>query len=120
MDFNLKDRQGWILVKLGLRVDAFNEELVSDKLSTLLRMGKTKIALRMDSISYLSLSFIRKLMGFASRLDKKSGELALVGLKKELKNELESFNFGNKIRFYDQVDQLPKSSPLSSQEGPDA
>ncbi len=91
MDVTLATKGPWIVVGVKGRIDAFNYELLSTRLSTLRRVGKKQIAIDLSKVSFLGIPAARLLASYAKSLSSSGGNLVVVTEAKRLLDLLHLF-----------------------------
>lgn len=106
MEILLEKNHNWVIVKLHGRIDSFNHNLVTGKVSTLVKMGKKKLALDVTDVNFVSLPFFRYIASTSQKLNSKGGVLALLGGNEQIKETLQLFNKKGHIQCMQQPSEL--------------
>lgn len=77
---------------LNGRVDSFNYEVIKDKVSTLVKMGKKQLAFNLEGVQFIAVPNLRYLIQVAQQLKDKGGQMAVVGCSSEILKHIQEVN----------------------------
>lgn len=89
MDLTVAKEGKWVVVFARGRIDAFNQELLVQRFSTLIKAGCRYIAIDLSDVHHLSVPVARVLARYAKELRNQDGLLSVITPRREI---LELFN----------------------------
>lgn len=116
MEFEVKDmssegKAGWTLLRVSDRVDAFNYDDLMGRINQLIQDGRTKLAVDLERVSFLSLPSIRYLAQTAQHLHQVGGDFALVGPSEKIKRQIDIFASLDSMSLYRTNHEWIESEP---------
>lgn len=109
MEFTEKTMNDVEIVFLNGRLDAYNSNLVENKLDELIDSGKIKMVADLSGVEYISSSGLRVMLSSLKKLDKLGGILKLSSLQPYVKEVFEIAGFTQLFQIYDSEDEAVNS-----------
>lgn len=97
------------IVFLNGRLDAYNSNLVENKLNDIIDSGKLKIIADLAGVEYISSSGLRVMLSSLKKLNKMGGTLKLSSLQPYVLEVFEIAGFDQLFQIYDDEDEAVSS-----------
>lgn len=107
MDIELNRHGRWVEVNVEGRLDTFNFEPISTKISTLIRMGKHFISVNLEGVKFINVTAIHFLIATSDKLKSRQGHLALLFPSEELRAHLDMVNEPKSLYIYSSYEEIP-------------
>lgn len=107
-EFTLENYDGYKVINVQGRVDAFNDRAFTEFVSQAMTESSCLLAIHLKDCPFLNLASIRFLLGLHDRLSKEQGELAFVAPIASVQKHLDVFGGRIGLRIYRQLDDLGK------------
>ena len=115
MEVKLKRNEQWVIVDFEGRLDSFNFDLFSKKVSTLIKMGKTLIAIDLSGTTFINVQSLRFLISTSEHLNKKNGYLVLLSPHEKILQHIRKINHPQILNIHD---HLAEVSPARNEVSP--
>jgi anti-anti-sigma factor len=93
-------RGSWIEISLKGRVDAFNDRRLMSQMEKYLQPPGRKIVLELSQCEFMSMAFLRGLVGLAQKLEAQGGRFVLLTPHHQVKRQIEIFVGNNLFEIY--------------------
>lgn len=91
----------WTVLELNGRVDAFNDRRIMHQIEQKLQLpGPQHLVLELSKCEFMSLAFMRGLMGFLRHVEAEGGEVVLLAPHHQVKRQLEIFVGTQGLKIY--------------------
>ena len=105
MEITVKTMNDVEIVFLNGRLDAYNSNLVENKLDELIDSGKIKMVADLSRVEYISSSGLRVMLSSLKKLNKLGGALKLSSLQPYVREVFEIAGFTQLFQIYDSEDE---------------
>lgn len=106
MEITLKNDRQWVILSFEGRLDSFNFDLVSNKITTLIKMGKIFLVIDLSQITFINVPSLLFLKSTAEKLKNKNGCLGLLSPNESLIKRLQVFNRPKLISIFNEISDV--------------
>lgn len=82
------EMNGWIIQRLGERIDSFNQDEFKSDMEGVLEKGALLVALDLQNTKFLSFPCIQMIVAWAGRLRSQGGRMMLIAPSEKLKRQI--------------------------------
>ena len=111
---SIEEHAGWQVVTIEDRVDAFNTDKLIDDIEAIIESNSPFLILNLETTTFISFPFIKKLSEWAFRLKQKGLPFILLKPSEKIKRQIDIFSKLEAFQVSRTEDELPPTDDLSA------
>jgi anti-anti-sigma regulatory factor len=111
---SLAEHAGWKVLTIEDRVDAFNTPNLIEQIEAIIESDTPYLILNLETTSFISISFIKKMSEWAERLKKKTLPMILLKPSEKLKRQIDIFASLEQFHISRNEGELPATAEIST------